>query len=135
MRGKSKRIRSALSWLRPSRAAVHRALHKARYRFAGVQEILMKPHLLACAVLASSAWVCVPSLAQGADAATTETRAVRLLPYDVSRSLKIIKTPTTQPAPLVVGVYWACQDGGNGSAICRLVTVVCTNDQSQCAEV
>jgi hypothetical protein len=96
----------------------------------------MRSNLLACTLVASATWMAGPALAQVTDAAAaTATRAVKLLPYDVSRSLKIIRTPSTQPTPLIVGVYWTCHDAGHGHTICRITTVVCTNDQSQCAEV
>jgi hypothetical protein len=91
---------------------------------------------LLCAALAAS------TFATAAPAQTTSlttkppavpTRAVKVLPPELSRSLAITRMPTTQPVPIVIGTYWNCQDGGNG--LCRLVLVVCTDDQSLCAEV
>lgn len=80
-----------------------------------------------------------PSLAQTAVPASktppVASRTVKLLPPDVSRSLQIMRMPTSQPVPLLVGVYWNCADNGHGFDVCRLVTIVCTQDQSLCAEV
>ncbi len=59
---------------------------------------------------------------------------IRVLPKDVSQSLKITRVPTTQPVPLVVGGYWACNQD-HGFDICRFVLVVCTENQSNCVEV
>ena len=79
-----------------------------------------------------------PALAQvvaepAADAGTVITRDVRVLPFDVSRKLKIARTPTP-PSPLIVGTYWSCSVQ-NDHEICRIKLVVCTDDQSQCVEV
>ena len=68
-----------------------------------------------------------------ADAGTVATRDVRVLPFDVSRKLKIARTPLP-PSALIVGTYWSCSNH-NGHDICRIKLVVCTDDQSQCVEV
>lgn len=80
----------------------------------------------------------VPALAQvvaepEADAGTVATRDVRVLPPDVSRKLKIARTPLP-PSPIIVGTYWSCSNH-NDHDICRIKLVVCTDDQSQCVEV
>lgn len=99
----------------------------------------MKANLLLSAMFVSAA-ACVggPSFAQsteGVPNGPVVTRAVRVLPYDVSRSLKITRTPTSRPTPFIIGVYWNCHDAGNDFNVCRLVTVVCTDDQSWCVEL
>lgn len=79
-----------------------------------------------------------PALAQvaeepNADAGTVLTREVRVLPPDVSRKLKIARTPLP-PVPIIVGTYWSCFNHSDHE-ICRIKLVVCTDDQSQCVEV
>jgi hypothetical protein len=64
---------------------------------------------------------------------TVTTRNVRLLPPEVSRSLKIARTPLPPTAQLLVGTYWSCHRE-HGFDICRIKLVVCTPDQSQCVE-
>jgi hypothetical protein len=67
------------------------------------------------------------------DVGTVATRDIRVLPFDVSRKLKIARTPLP-PVPLIVGTYWSCSNH-NGHDLCRIKLVVCTDDQSQCVEV
>lgn len=62
-------------------------------------------------------------------------RTVRLLPRSVSQSLKILKVPTPEPIPLIVGTYWQCFDAPGDFEVCEPVLVVCTNDQSFCTQV
>lgn len=95
----------------------------------------MKVNPLLAALLASTLSIAGPTLAQTTSAATKSpvaTRTIKVLPPAVSRSLAITRIPTSQPVPLLVGVYWSCD---YGAADCRLVLVVCTDDQSQCVEV
>jgi hypothetical protein len=61
------------------------------------------------------------------------TRDVRVLPFDVSRKLKIARIPTP-PSALIVGNYWSCTIHDDRE-ICKITLVVCTDDQSQCVEV
>ena len=99
---------------------------------------LMQAKLVLAAMFGIAALSAHPALAQTSTVATKTapitSRTIRVLPPDVSRSLVITRMPTSQPVPFLVGVYWNCSDGGNGFELCRLVTVVCTPDQSQCAE-
>lgn len=79
-----------------------------------------------------------PALAQvaaepAADTGAVKTRDVRVLPFDVSRKLKIARMPTP-PSALLVGNYWSCTIHDDRE-ICKIVLVVCTDDQSQCVEV
>jgi hypothetical protein len=69
-----------------------------------------------------------------ADTGTVVTRDVRALPPEVSRSLKIARTPMP-PSPLIVGTYWSCHKHDSGFDICRIKLVVCTDDQQYCVEV
>ncbi len=69
-----------------------------------------------------------------ADAGTVITRDVRALTPEVSRALKIARTPLP-PSPLIVGTYWSCKTHGSGFEVCRIKLVVCTNDQQYCVEV
>ena len=62
-------------------------------------------------------------------------RTVRLLPRSVSQSLKILKVPTPEPIPLIVGTHWQCFDAPGDFEVCEPVLVVCTNDQSFCTQV
>ena len=62
-------------------------------------------------------------------------RTVRLLPRSVSRSLKILKVPTPEPIPLLIGTYWQCFDAPGDFEVCEPVLVVCTDDQSFCTQV
>jgi hypothetical protein len=68
-----------------------------------------------------------------ADAATV-TRNVRVLSPEVSRSLKLARTPTA-PTPLIVGTYWSCKQHSSGFDICRIKLVVCTDGQQYCVEI
>ena len=100
----------------------------------------MKVNPFLAALLATSMLsIAGPSVAQTATLASktppVASHTVKVLPPDVSRALQIMRMPTSQPVPLLVGVYWNCTDAGHGFDLCRLVTVVCTQDQSQCAEV
>lgn len=79
-----------------------------------------------------------PALAQvvaepAADTGAVITREVRVLPFDVSRKLKIARTPTP-PSAIIVGTYWSCTIHDDRE-ICKIKLVVCTDDQSQCVEV
>jgi len=79
-----------------------------------------------------------PALAQvaaepAADTGAVITREVRVLPFDVSRKLKITRTPTP-PSAIIVGTYWSCTIHDDRE-ICKIKLVVCTDDQSQCVEV
>lgn len=97
----------------------------------------MKVNPFLAALLASTVSIASPTLAQTTSAATESpvaTRTVRVLSPDVSRSLVITRMPTSQPTPFLFGTYWNCQDAGHGFNRCRLVLVVCNQDQSQCAE-
>lgn len=90
-----------------------------------------------CALAAFGIAIVVPALAQTPeerDAGTVITRSVRALPPEVSRSLKIARTPMP-PSPLIVGTYWSCSNHSSGFEICRIKLVVCTDDQSSCVEV
>lgn len=87
----------------------------------------------ALAVLAGAA--AAQTLATATKSPPVPTRTVKLLPPDVSRSLQLLRMPGTPTTPLLVGVYWNCQESSIGTDFCRLVTVVCTQDQSLCAEV
>jgi len=96
------------------------------------------PFLAALAAL-STLSIAAPSLAQTSTLASktppVASHTVKVLPPDVSRALQIMRMPTSQPVPMLVGVYWNCGDAGNGFELCRIVIVVCTQDQSQCVEV
>lgn len=66
----------------------------------------------------------------------------RVVPPEVAKDLEILRIPTTDPIPLIVGHYWKCRTEGGRTPIgdhpefeiCDLVTVVCTSDQSFCVE-
>jgi hypothetical protein len=94
--------------------------------------ILKLPVLLTSALL-------LAATAQGQTTASppvpVAVRTVKVLPPDVSRNLKLTRMPTTHTVPLIVGHYWSCHDSGYGTDLCRLVMVVCTNDQSTCFEL
>ena len=95
----------------------------------------MKVNPFLAAIVASTASITAPALAQVTSVATkapVAARTIKVLPPDVSRSLAITRMPTSQPVPLLVGVYWSCD---YGAVDCKLVLVVCTEDQSQCVEV
>src|ERR1044072_9191260 len=70
---------------------------------------------------------------QAADTGAVIPREVRVLPFDVSRKLKIARTPTP-PSAIIVGTYWSCTLHDDRE-ICKIKLVVCTDDQSQCVEV
>jgi hypothetical protein len=79
----------------------------------------------------------VPTLAQSleeGDTGTVITRNVRALTPEVSRALKLARTPLP-PSPLIVGTYWSCSTHSSGFEICRIKLVVCTDDQQSCVEV
>jgi hypothetical protein len=79
----------------------------------------------------------VPALAQtpeDLDTGTVITRDVRVLTPEVSRALKIARTPM-QPAGLIVGTYWKCKTHSSGFEICHIKLVVCTPNQENCVEV
>jgi hypothetical protein len=81
--------------------------------------------------------VSIPTLAQTLEereAGTVITRNVRALTPEVSRALKLARTPMP-PSPLIVGTYWACNTHSSGHEICRIKLVVCTDDQQYCVEV
>lgn len=81
--------------------------------------------------------VAIPTLAQTPDeseAGTVVSRDIRVLPPEVSRALKLARTPLP-PSPLIVGTYWACSTHSSGHEICRIKLVVCTDDQKYCVEV
>jgi hypothetical protein len=67
------------------------------------------------------------------DVGTVITRDVRVLPPDVSRKLKIARTPLP-PSAIIEGTYWSCTIHDDRD-ICKIKLVVCTDDQSQCVEV
>lgn len=93
----------------------------------------MKP--LLAALVASTLSIAGPVLAQTTSVTAkgpVATRMIKVLPPDVSRSLVITRMPTSHPVPLLVGVYWSCD---YGAVDCRLVLVVCNEDQSRCVEV
>jgi len=70
-----------------------------------------------------------------AAAKTSHMPAIRILPEKVSRNLEILRAPTTEPIPLIVGFYWSCFiDSDTGLESCDPRLVICTNDQSVCAE-
>jgi hypothetical protein len=80
---------------------------------------------------------CVPALAQTPDeldAETVVTRDIRVLTPEVSRALKIARTPM-QPAGLIVGTYWRCKTHSSGFEVCKIKLVVCTDNQQNCVEV
>lgn len=77
----------------------------------------------------------VPALAQtpGPNAAATAaslTHTVRVLPPEVSRSLKIARSPNSTPS-ILIGTYWACDDSGDR---CWIKLVVCFDGQDVCIE-
>jgi hypothetical protein len=79
----------------------------------------------------------IPALAQtpeDLEAETVVTRDVRVLTPEVSRALKIARTPM-QPAGLIVGTYWRCKTHSSGFEVCRIKLVVCTDNQQNCVEV
>jgi hypothetical protein len=88
------------------------------------------------ALLAFGFTTSVAALAQTPEeleADTVITRDVRALTPEVSRALKITRTPLP-PSPLLVGTYWSCSKH-NGFDICRIKLVVCTTDQTYCVEI
>ena len=89
---------------------------------------------LAAFGLVASAPVLAQVVAEPApDVGAVITRDVRVLPFDVSRKLKIARIPTP-PSALIVGNYWSCTIHDDRE-ICKITLVVCTDDQSQCVEV
>jgi hypothetical protein len=68
------------------------------------------------------------------EAGTVITRDVRALTPEVSRALKLARTPMP-PSPLIVGTYWACSTHSSGHTTCKIKLVVCTDDQQYCVEV
>ena len=96
----------------------------------------MFPHF--SLVTALSLLIAGPALGQSIKTSATgieATRTIRVLPQEISRSLKIMRTPTSQPVPFLIGTYWSCSDTPIGTEICHLVLVVCRDDQSLCTEV
>jgi hypothetical protein len=80
---------------------------------------------------------CIPALAQTFEErenGTVISRSVRALSPEVSRALKLARTPMP-PSPLIVGTYWVCNTHSSGHDICRIKLVVCTDDQQYCVEV
>lgn len=95
----------------------------------------MKMNPFLAALVASTLSIAGPAPAQTTSVvpkAPVATRTIKVLPPTLSRSLAITRMPTSEPVPLLVGVYWSCD---YGAVECRLVLVVCTDDQSQCVEV
>lgn len=84
-----------------------------------------------------------PALAQATPTLAQPTReslstptvpsTIKVLPREVSRSLKITKLPTSRPIPLIVGSYWSCREQ-SGFEICRFKVVACTSEQETCVE-
>jgi hypothetical protein len=79
----------------------------------------------------------VPALAQtpGPNAAATVaslTHSVRVLPPEVSRSLKIARAPNSTTS-ILIGTYWACDSSG-GHEFCWIKLVVCFDGQDVCIE-
>lgn len=97
----------------------------------------MNRHFKLSALAALGFATCVPALAQTPEereAGTVITRSVRALTPEVSRALKLARTPV-QTTGLLIGSYWSCSTNSNGHEICRIKLVVCTDDQSYCVEV
>jgi hypothetical protein len=90
-------------------------------------------------VTAAFAFGALPTAAHAAATSAASdpvaARMVQALPADVSRALKLTRMPTTQSTPFIFGNYWHCEPGDYGLDRCRLVLVVCTNDQSMCFEI
>lgn len=61
--------------------------------------------------------------------------AFTILPPEVSVDLKILKVPTSEPAPLTIGTYWDCEINEHRFEVCDFKIVVCTNDQTFCTTV
>jgi hypothetical protein len=105
----------------------------------GVNGVVMKVNALPLLTLATALLGLAGSAGAQSNASLkpppVSSPTVRLLSPEVSRSLQIMRMPTRQPVPLLVGVYWRCQDNGIGSEFCLPITIVCTQDQSLCAEV
>jgi hypothetical protein len=81
----------------------------------------------------------VPALAQTFDEPTPEdepviTRNVRVLPPEVSRTLKLARIPVPA-SPLIVGSRWDCRTRPNGHEACTITVIVCSSDQQVCVEV
>ena len=78
----------------------------------------------------------IPALAQtpgqNAPAAATLTHSVRVLPPEVSRSLKIARAPNSTSS-ILIGTYWACGER-NGNEFCWIKLVVCFDGQETCIE-
>lgn len=89
--------------------------------------------VLAAIGLATSAAAPAQTTTDDTDAATV-TRNVRVLSPEVSRGLKLARTPTA-PTPLIVGTYWSCKPHSSGFDICRIKLVVCTDGQQYCVEI
>jgi hypothetical protein len=91
----------------------------------------------ALAALGLGLTACMPALAQTFEEredGTVISRDVRALTPEVSRNLKLARTPMP-PSPLIVGTYWSCRKHSSGHEICRIKLVVCTEDQQNCVEV
>ena len=97
---------------------------KSGFRFAA---------LAAFGLIASASALAQVIAEPAVDTEEVLTREVRVLPFDVSRKLKITRTPTP-PSAIIVGTYWSCTLHDDRE-ICKIKLVVCTDDQSQCVEV
>ena len=64
-----------------------------------------------------------------------QNRGFKILPPEVTKTLDISLAPTSRPTPLIFGHYWRCiQRQDSDFESCEPVLVVCTDDQSWCAE-
>ena len=62
-----------------------------------------------------------------------EIAAIRILPPEVSKSLKVTPIPTQRPVPLLIGQGWTCLvDPNTGFENCEPYLVVCTNSMDFC---
>jgi hypothetical protein len=62
-------------------------------------------------------------------------KGFKILPRKVSEALELTLAPTSKPTPLIFGHYWRCINPKNSEfESCEPVLVVCTDDQSMCAE-
>ena len=84
-------------------------------------------------ILAAALASAAPAIAQEYVAKPTSP-SVAILSPATSRTLDIVRIPTPQPVPLIIGHYWTCIEK-NGFERCTPVLVVCTNNQETCAVI
>ena len=73
---------------------------------------------------------------------TTTTPKIIVVPEEQAKALPMLRMPTAEPVPLVIGVIWRCEEreignpfGSTTFEICDTLVMACDEDGGDCVAV